>query len=118
LSDFEMHYTDNVRNTLKAVVKEILSQRYIHVWDESVARDPTKKLAAFAYERSVQLLDSLGLYSSSTSAVAGAYVLSFSAVDEVSTVGGKNYRVPVRSDIIPYFRMEKVSDTFLENVVL
>lgn len=106
LFDFELHYAGTVKNTLETIVQEILSQQDIHVWDKSIARDPTKKLAAFAKQYFIQLLDSLSLYYGATYAVAGAYVLSFSAVDDVSTVGGKNYRLPFQSDITWNFRMK------------
>ncbi|KAI9774104.1 MAG: hypothetical protein M1840_005197 [Geoglossum simile] len=106
LSNFELHYSGTVKNILTAIIQDLSSHKHIHVWDESIERDKTKKLAAFAKSRFVDLLDSLCFYYGSTYQAAGAYVLSFSAVDEVRTIGGRNRRQEFQPDRL--FRTGKV----------
>jgi len=106
IHEIELHYTDTVKATLRTIVDDVLSRRYIHVWDESLTRDATKKLAVFARRHFLDMLDSLGSYYGATYGAAGSYVLGFSTVDEVVTRGGKNYRLPVQSDLMRNFRMD------------
>ncbi|KAI9782801.1 MAG: hypothetical protein M1839_004552 [Geoglossum umbratile] len=109
LSNFELHYSGSVKNILSAIMQDLSSHRHIHVWDDSIERDLTKKLAAFAKLNFVQLLDSLCFYYGSTYQAAGAYILSFSAVDEVSTVGAVNRRLPFQFDRL--FRIGKADES-------
>jgi hypothetical protein len=106
LFNFELHYSGSVKDILAAIIQDLSSHRHIHVWDESLERDLTKKLAAFAKLHFIQLLDSLCLYYGSTYQAAGAYVLNFSAVDEVCTIGGRNRRLEFQPDRL--FRIGKV----------
>ena len=106
LSNFELHYSGSVKGILAAIIQDLSSHRHIHVWDESLERDLAKKLATFAKSHFVQLLDSLCLYYGSTYQAAGAYVLNFSAVDEVRTIGGRNRRLEFQPDRL--FRIGKV----------
>lgn len=87
-----LHYAGSVMDVLPAIINDLATQQYVHVWEERAATDPVKKLAMFAKERYVDLLATLqGNYGASFDA-AGGNTFSLCAMDEVVTVNGLNFR--------------------------
>jgi len=85
IPDFELHYDFDSRysvmHVLDSIVKDLSTYGSVHNWDEKLINDPVKDMAKSA----TQELILLEFYNAS-------YVLTYSAVNEVSTLNGMNRR--------------------------
>lgn len=88
--EFELHYdfaSTGVTGILESILQDLSSHRAIHNWDLDRASDPLACLASFARRE----LDSSQFGS-------GSYMVNFSTVDEVVTLGGANQKASAHSD--------------------
>ena len=88
---FEWHYdlsfSDNLLRILRTIQQELASHTQLHDWDEKLHPDPVKRIALFAKGE-------LGRWGFDS----GSHILNYSAVDEVATVAGRNYRQSIDPD--------------------
>ena len=85
LLTLDLHYDFDTRfgviHVLDLIERDLSSHRPIHNWDEKLTNDSVKSLAIYA-KRELMRLE----FSTSN------YLLTYSSVNEVSTVNGMNYR--------------------------
>ena len=85
LPDFELHYDFDSRysvmHILDSIVQDLSSHGAVHNWEEKLLDDPVKDMAKSASQELIRL----DFYNCS-------YVLTYSAVGEVSTLNGVNHR--------------------------
>ena len=90
-TDIELHYDFDSRysvmHVLESIVHDLLSHSSIHNWDEKFIDNPVKDMAKSVNQELIRF----EFYNAS-------YVLTYSSVNEVATINGKNrkHHVPER----------------------